>query len=182
MRYLFIASVALSVSSILPAASVAPQGMQPLVIYGDDLAEGESVLLEVTNVGGKLVAVPLSNIVGLDGTPRDGHSPPTDPDPPSGNTDLGKVKAGFVAINKVDVFNQQVAVLRVTLSVPESLNTRALAFNYINSTLETVLQDYAHPQWTSWLDPFVEKMNAEQELDAFVAVVDQARASLSEGD
>jgi hypothetical protein len=179
MRVFMLAAIAMTMSPvmILPAASSsAMQVTQPLIIYGNDLAPNESVILQVSNVGGKLVATPLSNIVGLDGQPIGGGSkPPVVP----GDTAISKVAAAFAAIDKMDVFNQQLVVLKSSLVVPSSLNTRSLAFNYINSTLEVVLDEYASPAWSPWLDPFVIAMGDEQELEAFVAIVDQARASLS---
>jgi hypothetical protein len=168
----------------LPANTAGNLGPQPVILCVDDLKPGDAVFFRVVNVNGKVLVDRLTNIFDLDGKPTGGGAPPDggSPDVPPGNTALSEVRASFSKIGKLDVFDQQVAVFRYSLRVAASLETRDQAYNSVFNLLEVTLGDFASPQWSPWVDPFIEAMENEPDLAAFVAVVDAARASLSEDD
>jgi len=177
---------ALSVSVGSPANTDGLSSGQPLIIYPDGLKPGERMIWEISNVAGMLVGKPLTNIVGRDAKPKGDHVTPPGgggrPGVPPGNAALGEVRSAFVELGKLDVFDQQVAVLQFSLKVATSLESRDQAYNSVFNLLEVTLGDYASPQWSPWVDPFIAAMENESDLAAFVAVVDAARASLSEGE
>jgi|15BtaG_2_1085339.scaffolds.fasta_scaffold02420_5 hypothetical protein len=171
----------------LAAATVSPvviptvQGVAgaPLVINGDAFPDG-IYYVQIEKKNGALKLSPIQS-VGLDGNPTTGSLPPVDNDPPEDpipNTAIEKVKAAFAAEGLIAVFNQQVALLKAVIEIPDSFTTRPLAFNHINGILEKALGEYASPYWEPWLIPLVTAVEEAEDFDTIKTLASEARASL----
>ena len=188
MKYFAASLLALAGVSFIPAASTAPQesiSSEPLIIRGDSFEDG-IYFVQITKKGGKLTLSPIQNVVGLDGKPvADAPDPgPGGPPLPPGSR-ISEVRVAMEDIGQLAKFDQQVETLKFSLKVPASLESFSVAYNSVNSTLEVVLEEFASPQWDPWRLPFVAAMDAakdNQDRDALVAAVDEARALLSESD
>ena len=179
---ILIVVAALSVSAVTPAYNAGGTGIQPLIIYGDSIAPGKSVIVQITNVNGTLVPVTLTNVVRITDTGI-ADSPPGDVggDPPT-DAALAQVRKAFEDDGKLDIFDQHRTVLAFSLKVSPQMTSTDGAHDSIMSFIDVTVGDYADPHWKPWLDPFITEMKEQTDLAAFVAVVDKARASLGQGE
>jgi len=185
VKYYFLTVLALAGLSGIPAGTALQEPVSktaPLIICADAFADGV-YYVQITKANGKLTLSPLQ-AVDLHGKPV-GSGDPEGPTPPDGSSRIGAVQDAMEDIGQLAKFHQQVETLKFSLKIPPSLMTFGVAYNSVNSTLEVVLEEFASPQWDPWLKPFVVAMEAakgDQDRDALVAAVDEARALLSESD
>ena len=102
-----------------------------------------------------------------------------------GTGQIGKVRKAMADAGELPKFQQQVANLKFSLQIPETVTSFSVAYNAINLNLQNALEEFATPHWDPWRLPFVEEMDSareSQDFAALVAAIDKARAALTEGD
>lgn len=171
-----------AIIAIVSASALLPAGVdtsQPLVICAEGYVDGD-YLVRVRVKDGVGEVLGLAKMVDLAGNVI-GEKPPTDPEEPEGpaptDTALEEVETNMAVLGKLDWFKSQVSALKLALVVPETVTTRAAAYNVIVGSV-TVIVGSDQKAWEPWFLPLIKSLEAEKDLEAFTELVNAARKGL----